>query len=414
MKFRYYIRGFGAGLIVATAVLLIAGMIEKNNNYIVSDNKETQSSGSVIAFTTESTDNKEKETQKTTGKSDEETTQVNKETTTAVVARETESQRPTASIVIGDGSGLVQIEFKGVGTASEAADILYSAGIIEDKLAFYTYMDISRRIRHRLHPQRVLPRGRQLYVRRLPQPNQEGPRGRLQTPCRAYHLHDGHGSRRVVGEHVARQRHRRNRPCTVHAGRDHLRRAERGDRTLSESIHPRFRERIRGPRRSVHGHPRNPSHRRGIHSDRGRHLQLRQIRRRHRRRKLSGGPSPSGGRRLLALLVSGLLRHPVPLSDTAENRRPHRRRTQRVDDASRIGFRPRHGSCNGSRRGCGQGCGTLRQGECRTARPRRPKTARVAQSGGRIFQRVAYVPQDSDNYRCTAVARRYRRSRRKG
>ena len=129
MKFRYYIRGFGAGLIVAAAVLLIAGMIEKNNNYIVSDNKETQSSGSVIAFTTESTDNKEKETQK--------------ETTTTVVARETESQRPTASIVIGDGSGLVQIEFKGVGTASEAADILYSAGIIEDKLAFYTYMDIS-------------------------------------------------------------------------------------------------------------------------------------------------------------------------------------------------------------------------------------------------------------------------------
>ena len=86
----------------------------------------------------------------------------------------------------------------------------------------------------------------------------------------------------------------------------------------------------------------------GIHSDRGRHLQLRQVRRRHRRRKLSGGPSPSGGRRLLALLVSGLLRHPVPLSDTAENRRSHRRRTQRVDDASRTGFRPRHGSCNGS------------------------------------------------------------------
>ena len=92
MKFRYYIRGFGAGLIVAAAVLLIAGMIEKNNNYIVSDNKETQSCGSVIAFTKESTDNKEKETQKATGKSDEETTQVNKETTTAVVARETESQ----------------------------------------------------------------------------------------------------------------------------------------------------------------------------------------------------------------------------------------------------------------------------------------------------------------------------------
>ena len=57
MRFRYYIRGFGAGLIVATAVLLIAGMIEKNHNYIVSDNIETQSRGSVTAFTKESTDN---------------------------------------------------------------------------------------------------------------------------------------------------------------------------------------------------------------------------------------------------------------------------------------------------------------------------------------------------------------------
>ena len=38
MKFRYYIRGFGAGLIVAAAVLLIAGMIEKNNK--VKDNNE--------------------------------------------------------------------------------------------------------------------------------------------------------------------------------------------------------------------------------------------------------------------------------------------------------------------------------------------------------------------------------------
>ena len=54
MKFRYYIRGFGAGLIVAAAVLLIAGMIEKNNNYIVSDNKETQSSGSCLLYTSPS------------------------------------------------------------------------------------------------------------------------------------------------------------------------------------------------------------------------------------------------------------------------------------------------------------------------------------------------------------------------
>lgn len=142
MKFRYYMRGFGAGLIVAAVVLLIAGKIEKNNNSLVSDNRETQSSGSVIAFTTESTDNKEKETEGVSETAVNETTKSNKETTTSR-QRETESQRPTANIVIGDGSGEVKIEFKGVGTASEAADILYSAGIIEDKMAFYTYMDIS-------------------------------------------------------------------------------------------------------------------------------------------------------------------------------------------------------------------------------------------------------------------------------
>lgn len=127
-----------------------------------------------------------------------------------------------------------------------------------------------------------------------------------------------------------------------------------------------------------------------------------------------GRPSPSGGRRLLALLVPRLLRHPVPLSDTAEDRRSDRCRTQRVDDAPRAGFRPRHGPCNGARRGCGQGCGTFRQGECRTARPRRPETAGVAQSGGCIFQRVAHVPQDSDSCRCAAVAGRHRRSPQKG
>lgn len=142
MKFRYYMRGFGAGLIVAAVVLLAAGKIEQNNSSLVSDNKETQSSGSVIAFTTESADNKEKETESVSETAGSETTQSNEETTTAA-QKETESQKPTASIVIGDGSGEVKIEFKGVGTASEAADILYSAGIIEDKMAFYTYMDIS-------------------------------------------------------------------------------------------------------------------------------------------------------------------------------------------------------------------------------------------------------------------------------
>lgn len=35
MKFKYYMRGFGAGLIIATIVLMVAGKIQNNNKALV-------------------------------------------------------------------------------------------------------------------------------------------------------------------------------------------------------------------------------------------------------------------------------------------------------------------------------------------------------------------------------------------
>ena len=105
MKFRYYMRGFGAGLIVAVIVLMIAGRIQKNNNdyAAVSGNKETV-------------------------------------TATEKQSEESTTTRPVVSITSGNGDEGTEIVFSGVYTAAQAADILFDAGIISDKTEFYTYM----------------------------------------------------------------------------------------------------------------------------------------------------------------------------------------------------------------------------------------------------------------------------------
>lgn len=78
MKFKYYMRGFGAGLIIATIVLMVAGKIQNNNKALVTDNNENQRTGSVIAFTTESstegTENAESETETESQKQENEST----------------------------------------------------------------------------------------------------------------------------------------------------------------------------------------------------------------------------------------------------------------------------------------------------------------------------------------------------
>ena len=133
MKFRYYIRGFGAGLIVAAIILTIAGMVERNNDMLnnnSNNNTETQSAGSVIAFTSEASTEGSTQMQQT-----------DSETSSETDAQETiAAEKSTVKITTGDGSGEVEIVFKGVHTAVQAADILYDAGIIDNKTEFYTYM----------------------------------------------------------------------------------------------------------------------------------------------------------------------------------------------------------------------------------------------------------------------------------
>lgn len=146
MKFKYYMRGFGAGLIAATIILMIAGKVDDNNKSLSADKKQTDSTGSVIAFTTESSteDKSQSETEEQTETQKQENTSTKEiiisETKATHVAEENTTQRPTVRITTGDGSGETELIFSGVYTAAQAADILFDAGIITDKTEFYTYM----------------------------------------------------------------------------------------------------------------------------------------------------------------------------------------------------------------------------------------------------------------------------------
>ena len=150
MKFRYYIRGFGAGLIVAAIILTIAGMVERNNDMLnnnSNNNTETQSAGSVIAFTSEASTEGSTQMQQTDSETSSETdaqetiaAETIQETTVAPTQTNPPTEKSTVKITTGDGSGEVEIVFKGVDTAVQAADILYDAGIIDNKTEFYTYM----------------------------------------------------------------------------------------------------------------------------------------------------------------------------------------------------------------------------------------------------------------------------------
>ena len=152
-----------------------------------------------------------------------------------------------------------------------------------------------------------------------------------------------------MGQHVACERRRPDRSRELHPWGDRSQEAGLPNPEIPPAVRPRVRKRVDGSGGTVHGYPREPRHGREIRPHGRGYPGLPTLRRRHCRSQLSRRPAPSQRRGLHAGILRRLLRHPVPLSDTAEDRRPHRRRTQRVDDASRTGFRPRHGSCNGSR-----------------------------------------------------------------
>lgn len=161
MKFKYYMRGFGTGLIAATIILMIAGKTG-NNNLHAADSRETETAGSVIAFTTQSPSEtaitteaaaetaKAEETIKAAEAVTVESTKTI-ETTKTVESTKEESTKAVenttgnsaVSAAAGGEDGELEVVFSEVHTASQAVDILYDAEIIADKAEFSSYMEES-------------------------------------------------------------------------------------------------------------------------------------------------------------------------------------------------------------------------------------------------------------------------------
>lgn len=115
MNIKYYLRGLGIGLVVTTLILTISHHISNPKADENNDNstQPQATTGSVIAYTKEDkTDNK------------------------TPTDESTENQQPESS----EEDSEVTIDLSGIYYGSDAADLLYEAGVIEDKYEFSDYL----------------------------------------------------------------------------------------------------------------------------------------------------------------------------------------------------------------------------------------------------------------------------------
>ena len=131
MKLKYYMCGLGSGIILAVLVLAIAGKISALGNSVNNNSNINETTGSVIAYTTQA-DNKETtevETQAGTEENSERLTGESTGVTMAVTESETQSE-----------TGKVQVHIAAVTISSEIAKMLEERGVIDSAQGFIQYM----------------------------------------------------------------------------------------------------------------------------------------------------------------------------------------------------------------------------------------------------------------------------------
>ena len=146
MNLKYYLRGLGIGLIMTTIILTVSnnvGSASDKNSAVgpQSQQEPTSGSGSVIAFdrqqTTEASSENvtESVTEPVTNKTEQSTTIADLPTTQEAVA----ASQSAATAAPSDNSE-VTVVIKNVYYGTQAADILYDAGLITDKSDFVQYL----------------------------------------------------------------------------------------------------------------------------------------------------------------------------------------------------------------------------------------------------------------------------------
>lgn len=124
MKLKYYIRGLGVGIIATTIILTISNSVRLANLRFAYNNAQNETNGSVIAYTTAA---------------DQATQPAGKEPETTAPQPTTAAPTSAAEPVQQDET--VSVEIRNIYYASEAAELLYNAGVIDDQVAFAQYME---------------------------------------------------------------------------------------------------------------------------------------------------------------------------------------------------------------------------------------------------------------------------------
>ena len=138
MKLKYYMCGLGSGIILAVLVLTIAGKISALGNSANNNANINETTGSVIAYTTQA-DNKET-TQAETTEATADDTQADTEEDTESVAGESAAVVTVTEVETESETGKVQVHIAAVTISSEIAKMLEERGVIDSAQGFIQYM----------------------------------------------------------------------------------------------------------------------------------------------------------------------------------------------------------------------------------------------------------------------------------
>jgi cytoskeletal protein RodZ len=152
MKIKYYLRGLGFGLLGAALILIAVQAISGKSATANQSITQQETTGSVLAYT--KTDAAAQTTAaKTEGATEQTDTQKatqSEQTTEAVTGTEntnavesTSATQPQSDAPVSAGENVMQIHIIEGCTATQLADMLSTAGVIEDREGFIQYLSAS-------------------------------------------------------------------------------------------------------------------------------------------------------------------------------------------------------------------------------------------------------------------------------
>lgn len=143
MKLKYYMCGFGSGIILAVLVLVIANKITAGSGAASNVNQQgtTEAAGSVIAYTTQAAATSQAASAANhTDKADVQSDAATDKTTVTDNNNQTDTRTDSTTVNNNEQKEQVTVHINAVTVASDIADMLEENGIIDSAQGFIQYM----------------------------------------------------------------------------------------------------------------------------------------------------------------------------------------------------------------------------------------------------------------------------------